>query len=59
MSFEMPQVDKNDIGGDRHEDENHRAFAGGRTVFSAIDSYEDGPAASSHGSNAARNEERL
>lgn len=45
MRFEMHQVERNDIGGDRHEDASHRAFAGGRIIFSGIDPYENGPAA--------------
>lgn len=42
----MQQVQRNDIGGDRHEGESHRAFAGGRIIFLGIDPYENGPAAS-------------
>jgi hypothetical protein len=45
MRFEMQQVERNDIGGDRHEDEGHRAFAGSRIIFLGIDPHENGPAA--------------
>jgi hypothetical protein len=38
-------VESNDIGGDRHENESRRAFAGGRIIFPGIDAYENGPAA--------------
>jgi hypothetical protein len=41
----MQQVERNDIGGDRHEDERHRAFAGSRIIFLGIDPHENGPAA--------------
>ena len=41
----MQQVERNDIGGDRHEDESYRAFAGGRIIFLGIDPQENGPAA--------------
>ena len=41
----MRQVERNDIGGDRHEDEGHRAFAGSRIIFLGIDPHENGPAA--------------
>ena len=42
----MQQMERNDIGGDKHEDESHRTFAGGRIIFLGIESYENGPAAS-------------
>ena len=37
--------ERNGIGGDRHENESRRAFAGGRIIFLGIDPYENGPAA--------------
>jgi hypothetical protein len=43
---EIQQVKRNGIGGDRHEDGSHRAFADGRIALLGIDPYENGPAVS-------------
>lgn len=45
MRWKFSRLKRNGIGGDRHEDGSHRAFADGRITLLGIDPHENGPAA--------------